>query len=60
MKQYKILINMGHQGAGKSLECTKIIKAKNIINALDIAKKLKGAKKGKSKLAKILSIKEIN
>ena len=43
---YKCLVKFGHAGSGKYLEMPIFIRARNIMEALERAKRFRGVKKG--------------
>ena len=43
---YKCLVKFGHAGSGKSLEMPIYVRAHDIMEALDRAKRYRGVKKG--------------
>ena len=59
---YQAVVKQGHTGAGKYLEKIVFIKAKDILEAMDIAKGLGGVKKGHlyNTGASVIDIKAIN
>lgn len=46
MHLYKCVVKYGHNGSGKYLERALYIKARNIIEAMSLAKTHRGVKKG--------------
>lgn len=51
MFTYECLVKFGHMGAGHSFERNVRIKANSVIDAMRQAKRLSGAKKGRSQPA---------
>jgi hypothetical protein len=48
MFTYECLIKFGHMGSGQSFERNVRIKATSIVEAMRLAKRMPGAKKGRS------------
>lgn len=48
MYTYECVVKFGHMGSGHSLERNVRIKANSVIDAMRLAKRLPGTKKGKS------------
>jgi hypothetical protein len=48
MFTYECVIKFGHMGSGQSLERNVRIKANSIVQAMRLAKRVPGAKKGRS------------
>ena len=48
MYTYECLVKFGHMGAGQSLERSVRVKANSLLEAMRRAKRLPGAKKGRS------------
>lgn len=51
MFTYECLVKFGHMGAGQSFERNVRIKANSLMDAMRLAKRLPGAKKGRSQPA---------
>ena len=47
MRYYKVQVELGHLGTGANLPCWIYVKAKNIMHAINIARKFPAAKHAK-------------
>jgi len=54
--KFLVKLRTGHVGAGKFNEFKRIIRAKNVVEAYEIAKRLPGTKKGKTNIKGVVSI----
>ena len=59
---YRCLVKGGHVGSGKYVEKYVYIRARNVIEAMDLAKKSRGVKKGHflKNGASVLSVKAVH
>ena len=57
-RKFRALLKQGHVGAGRYDEVVKIIYAKDVMTARDVAMKLGGVKKGTTAHA-VISIEEV-
>lgn len=57
-RRYKAILRQGHAGAGKYTEITRILWARDAVEASRVASNLGGVKKGS--VSAVISIEEVN